>query len=73
MKVISYNCMMLAGILAHIKKNQIYSFAELLDNCCADNSDWLEFICGSETYAYVICEYIKSFAKESEFERNKVI
>lgn len=54
----------LADIFAYIKANQIYSLAELLDICAANNPDWFSTIAMSR--AYIVDKYIKSLTWEVE-------
>lgn len=54
---------MLQEIMTYIRRNQIYSMAELLDICATNNPDWFVLIATSR--AYVVDKYIKSLEWEA--------
>lgn len=54
-------------IIEYIRNNQIDSYAELLDYCAVQKTDW--FVCLCDNGTYVIKEYIKSYRWEEDKRR----
>ena len=56
----------LKAIMAYVRANKIYSFAEFLDACDAAHDDWYDLVVC--TKGWIVREYIKSLAWERDTE-----